>query len=102
MGALELAASKRKIPLPPNMAVDAEIKLNLTDGAFFLSARLDVSPSWIERSQRNWSRLPTRSALTPRLRTGTSPWRPLSSDPQPRLVGSIFPIAEPRTAGPAG
>ena len=36
MGALELAASKRKIKLPPDMAVDAEINLNLADGAFFL------------------------------------------------------------------
>ena len=43
MGAIELAASKKKITLPPGLAVDAEIHLNLDNGAFFLSARLDVS-----------------------------------------------------------
>ena len=49
MGALELAASKRKIKLPPDMAVDAEINLNLADGAFFLSARLNVSLPGLDR-----------------------------------------------------
>ena len=49
MGALELAAGKRKITLPDDRAVDAEIHLNLADGAFFLSARLDVSLPGIER-----------------------------------------------------
>ena len=49
MGALELAASKRKITLPADAAVDAEIKLNLADGAFFLSARLDVSLPGLDR-----------------------------------------------------
>ena len=43
MGAIELAASKKKITLPPGLAVDAQIDLNLVDGAFVLSARLDVS-----------------------------------------------------------
>jgi len=43
MGAIELAASKKKITLPPGLAVDAEIHLNLYNGAFFLSARLYVS-----------------------------------------------------------
>jgi Ohr subfamily peroxiredoxin len=49
MGALELAASKRKIPFPAGTAVDAEIHLNLADGAFFLSARLDVSLPGLDR-----------------------------------------------------
>jgi Ohr subfamily peroxiredoxin len=43
MGAIELAASKKKITLPPGLAVDAQIDLNLVNGAFLLSARLDVS-----------------------------------------------------------
>jgi Ohr subfamily peroxiredoxin len=43
MGAIELAASKRKITLPPGLAVDAQIDLNLGEGGFFLTARLDVS-----------------------------------------------------------
>src|ERR1700677_4483788 len=43
MGALELAASQRKIALPAQISVDAEIDLNLDDGAYFLAARLNVS-----------------------------------------------------------
>jgi lipoyl-dependent peroxiredoxin len=49
MGALELAASKKKITLPPGLAVDAQIDLNLENGAFFLSARLDVSLPGVDR-----------------------------------------------------
>jgi Ohr subfamily peroxiredoxin len=43
MGALELAAAQRKIKLPDEVTVDAEIDLNLDDGAYFLAARLNVS-----------------------------------------------------------
>jgi Ohr subfamily peroxiredoxin len=43
MGALELAASKKKIALPPGLAVDAQIDLSLGEDGFFLTARLDVS-----------------------------------------------------------
>lgn len=50
MGALELAAGKKKIALPAGTAVDAEINLNLDNGAFFLSARLDVSLPGIDRA----------------------------------------------------
>ena len=50
MGALELAAGKRKITLPADVAVDAEINLNLADGAFFLSARLNVSLPGLDRN----------------------------------------------------
>ncbi len=49
MGALELAASKKKIALPPGLAVDAQIDLNLDNGAFFLTARLDVSLPGLDR-----------------------------------------------------
>ena len=49
MGALELAASKRKTKLPADTAVDAEINLNLGDGGFFLSARLNVSLPGLDR-----------------------------------------------------
>ena len=50
MGAVELAASQRKIPLPPGLAVDARIDLNLGDGGFFLTARLDVSLPGLDRA----------------------------------------------------
>jgi Ohr subfamily peroxiredoxin len=49
MGAIELAASKKKLTLPPGLAVDAQIDLNLVDGTFFLSARLDVSLPGLDR-----------------------------------------------------
>lgn len=42
-GAMGLAARKMKIALPPDMAIDAEVDLNLAEGAYFLSARLNVS-----------------------------------------------------------
>ena len=50
LGALGLAASQRKIALPADAAVDAEINLNTSDGAFFLSARLDVSLPGLDRA----------------------------------------------------
>jgi len=49
MGALGLAAAKKQIELPADVAVDAEINLNLADGAFYLSARLNVSLPGIDR-----------------------------------------------------
>jgi Ohr subfamily peroxiredoxin len=50
MGALELAASHKKITLPPGLAVDAQIDLHLENGAFFLTARLDVAVPGIDRA----------------------------------------------------
>ena len=49
MGAIELAASQRKITLPAGLAVDAEIDLNLDGGSFFLRARLNVSVPGVDR-----------------------------------------------------
>ncbi len=49
MGALELAASRKKIKFPAQVAVDAEIKLNLDGSEFFLTARLDVSLPGLDR-----------------------------------------------------
>jgi osmotically inducible protein OsmC len=49
LGALGVAASKWSMKLPPDAAVDAEIHLNMADGAFYLSARLDVSLPGIDR-----------------------------------------------------
>jgi len=39
------------VKLPEGLAVDAEIDLNLADGAFFLQARLNVSVPGVERDQ---------------------------------------------------
>jgi osmotically inducible protein OsmC len=43
--------AQRKIRLPAGLAVDAEIDLNLADGAFFIRARLNVSVPGVERDQ---------------------------------------------------
>ena len=43
IGAMGLAAGKMKVALPPDRAVDAEVDLGTTDGAYLLRARLNVS-----------------------------------------------------------
>src|SRR5713101_394944 len=48
-GAMGLAARKMKITLPADLAIDAEVDLNLADGAYFLRARLNVSLPGLER-----------------------------------------------------
>jgi osmotically inducible protein OsmC len=49
MGAIELAAGQKKVKLPAEIAVDAEIDLNLDGGAFFLAGRLNVSLPGVDR-----------------------------------------------------
>ncbi|MBB3541279.1 MULTISPECIES: Ohr family peroxiredoxin [unclassified Rhizobium] len=49
IGAIELAASQRKIKLPVDPEIDTEIDLNVDGGSFFLRARLNVSVPGIER-----------------------------------------------------
>jgi Ohr subfamily peroxiredoxin len=48
--AMALAARKQKIALPPDIAIDAEVDLNLSDGVYFLRARLKVRVPGVERS----------------------------------------------------
>ncbi|CDN57225.1 Organic hydroperoxide resistance protein (plasmid) [Neorhizobium galegae bv. officinalis bv. officinalis str. HAMBI 1141] len=43
IGAMGIAAGKRKIKLPTETAVDAEVDLGTTEGAYFLQARLNIS-----------------------------------------------------------
>src|SRR5882724_2685480 len=40
--AIALAACRRKIALPGEASIDAEVDLNLGEGGYFLSARLNV------------------------------------------------------------
>lgn len=49
IGAIGLAAGKMKIALPADLAVDTEIDLGTTAGAYFLQARLNVSLPGLER-----------------------------------------------------
>ena len=50
-GAMAIAAHKRKIRLPADTAIDAEVDLNLilADGTYFLRARLNVSLPGVDR-----------------------------------------------------
>ena len=49
--AMELAARKRKIALPADFAIDAEVDLNLAgDDDYFLRARLNVSVPGVDRA----------------------------------------------------
>lgn len=48
-GAMGLAARRMKISLPDDLAIDAEVDLNLDGDAYFLSARLNVSLPGLER-----------------------------------------------------
>jgi len=47
--AIGLVARKKKITLPADVAIDAEVDLNLADGGYFLRARLNVSLPGVER-----------------------------------------------------
>ena len=49
-GALAFAAQKKHLKLPPETAIDAEVDLHLDNGAFFLSARLNISIPGVDRS----------------------------------------------------
>lgn len=48
-GAMGIAARKMRISLPADLAIDAEVDLCTTDGAYFLRARLNVSVPDVER-----------------------------------------------------
>jgi Ohr subfamily peroxiredoxin len=48
--AIGLAAHKKKIALPADLAIDAEVDLRLGDDGYSLSARLNVSLPGIERA----------------------------------------------------
>jgi osmotically inducible protein OsmC len=48
-GAMGLAARKMKITLPAEAAIDGEVELCMTGGAFFLKARLNVSLPGVDR-----------------------------------------------------
>ena len=47
--AMGIAARKRRIALPPDLAIDAEVDLNLSEVGYFLRARLNVSAPGLER-----------------------------------------------------
>ncbi len=44
-----IAARKMRIALPADLAIDAEVDLNLADGGYFLAARLNISVPGVDR-----------------------------------------------------
>lgn len=50
IGAMKVVAGKKKITLPADTAIDAEIDLGLKDAGYMIQARLNVSLPGIERS----------------------------------------------------
>ncbi len=49
-GAMALAAKGMKVTLPADVAIDAEVDLNVAGGAYFLRARLNVSVPGLDRA----------------------------------------------------
>ena len=49
LSAMKLEARKNKIALPADVAIDAEVDLCASDGAYFLRARLNVSLPGLQR-----------------------------------------------------
>ena len=49
LSSIKLVAGKKKITLPPDVAIDAEIDQGMTHGNFGLAARLNVSLPGMER-----------------------------------------------------
>jgi lipoyl-dependent peroxiredoxin len=49
LSAIKIVAERKKVRLPPDVAVDAEVDLGTTGGGYLLQARLNVSLPGIER-----------------------------------------------------
>jgi lipoyl-dependent peroxiredoxin len=49
LSAIKIVAARMKVKLPADLAIDAEVDLGTTGGAYFLQARLNVSLPGIER-----------------------------------------------------
>jgi Ohr subfamily peroxiredoxin len=49
LGALGVAAAQRKVALPAERAIDAEVDLGTNEGGYVLRARLNVSLSGVDR-----------------------------------------------------
>jgi Ohr subfamily peroxiredoxin len=48
-GAMAIVARRRKIELPEDLAIDAEVDLNLAGDAYFLRARLNITVPGVDR-----------------------------------------------------
>jgi Ohr subfamily peroxiredoxin len=48
-GAMQFVARQKKVTLPPETAINAEVDLNTGDGGFFLRVRLNITIPGVER-----------------------------------------------------
>ena len=51
LSAIKLIAGKKRVALPADVAIDAEVDLGLTQGAFGLAARLNVHLPGLDRQE---------------------------------------------------
>jgi len=49
LSAIKIVAARKKVKLPPDLAIDTEVDLGTTGGGYLLQARLNVSLPGIER-----------------------------------------------------
>ena len=63
-GALGIAAGKKRIALPEDTAIDAEVDLCVDKGNFFLQARLNISIPGIER-EIAWQLIESAETICP-------------------------------------
>jgi osmotically inducible protein OsmC len=90
ISAMGVVASKMKVKLPAEVAVDAEIDLCNSGDVYFLRARLNVSLPGLERESPRPSRMPrtARHAHIPKLHEATSTSR--STWCRPDLYGPFY------------
>lgn len=49
LSALKIVAGRKKVKLPPDVAIDPEVDLGMTNGGYFLQARLHVNLPGLDR-----------------------------------------------------
>lgn len=49
LSALKIVAARSRVKLPPEVSVDAEVDLGITNGGYFIQARLNVNLPGIDR-----------------------------------------------------
>ena len=77
VSAIALAARKRKIALPADVAIDAEVDLNLADGGYLPQRPAQRQPAGrgARASPRRWSTKRTRFVRIQKRHAATSTWR---------------------------
>jgi lipoyl-dependent peroxiredoxin len=72
LSAIKIVAARMKVRLPADLAVDPEVDLGTTGGAYLLQARLtSACRVYSAKSPRHWWTARTRSVHIPKPRTAT-------------------------------